>query len=363
MKFNSQFYILNSQFICYSICDFPLDIMNIAINGFGRIGRQALRIILDKHPDMNVVLINDLTDNGMLAHLFEFDSVYGKYEGGVSVSDDSITVGGKKIRMTEEKDPVTLPHKELGVDIVMECTGVFRTREGAALHLKGGAKKVIISAPGKDEIDGTFCLGVNEDLYDPATMDIISNASCTTNCLAPMAKVINDNFTIKQGFMTTIHSYTSSQKVVDGPDKDWRRARAAAINLIPTSTGAAKAVGLVLPELAGKLDGMAVRTPTPTGSLTDLTCVIEKETTAKAVNAAFKAAAEGPMKGILGFEERPLVLQDFVGDPRSSIIDAQYTNVSTNDGVTLLKTLAWYDNEWGYSNRMVELAKLVGSKL
>jgi glyceraldehyde 3-phosphate dehydrogenase len=337
--------------------------MNIAINGFGRIGRQTLRIILEKHPDMNVVLINDLSPNDILSHLFTFDSVYGTYQGKVSFTENSLTVDGKEIKMTAEKDPSKLPHKDLNVDIVLECTGAFRTREKAALHLKSGAKKVIISAPGKDKIDGTFCIGVNEGEYNPETMHILSNASCTTNCLAPMAKVLHDNFVIQQGFMTTIHSYTSSQKIVDCPNKDWRRARAAALNLIPTGTGAAKAVGLVLPELEGKLDGMAVRTPTPTGSLTDLTCIVEKETTAEEVNTAFKAASEGPMKGVLGYEERPLVLQDYVGDSRSSIIDALCTNVHTTNGVTQVKTLAWYDNEWGYSCRMVELAKLVGSKM
>ncbi|OIO53000.1 type I glyceraldehyde-3-phosphate dehydrogenase [Candidatus Peregrinibacteria bacterium CG1_02_54_53] len=337
--------------------------MNIAINGFGRIGRQALRVILEKHPDLNVVLINDLSPNDILGHLFQYDSVYRKYPGTVEANDKELIVDGKKIRMTAEKDPAALPHKTMKVDVVLECTGVFRKREGAALHLKSGAKKVVLSAPGKDKIDGTFCMGVNETSYDPAKMDIISNASCTTNCLAPMAKVMHDAFGIRQGFMTTIHSYTSSQKIVDGPDKDWRRARAAAINLIPTSTGAAKAVGLVLPELAGKLDGMAVRVPTPTGSLTDLTCVLGKETTAEAVNAAFKKAAEGPMKGILGFEETPLVQQDFVGDPRSSIVDAAYTSVRTENGVTLCKTLSWYDNEWGYSCRLVELAEFIGKKL
>ncbi len=337
--------------------------MNIAINGFGRIGRQVLRIILEKHPELTVVLINDLSPNDILGHLFQYDSVYRKYPGTVETNDKELIVDGKKIRMTAEKDPAALPHKEMKVDVVLECTGAFRKREGAALHLKSGAKKVILSAPGKGEIDGTFCIGVNEDSYDSAKMDIISNASCTTNCLAPMAKVLHDAFGIRQGFMTTIHSYTSSQKIVDGPDKDWRRARAAAINLIPTSTGAAKAVGLVLPDLAGKLDGMAVRVPTPTGSLTDLTCVLGKEATAEAVNAAFKKAAEGPMKDILGYEEKPLVQQDYVGDPRSSIVDAAYTSVQTENDVTLCKTLAWYDNEWGYSNRLVELAAFIGKKL
>ena len=338
--------------------------MNIAINGFGRIGRQSLRIILDSHPDLNVVLINDLSDNDVLANLFEFDSVYRKFDGDVSSTDKSLTVNGKEMKMTAEMDPANLPHKELDVDVVLECTGVFRERNKAAAHLKAGAKKVILSAPAKGEIDGTFCIGVNCDGYDPKTMDIISNASCTTNCLAPMAKVINDNFTIKHGIMTTIHSYTASQKIVDGPaKKDWRRGRAAAVNIFPTTTGAAKAIGLVLPELEGKMDGMAVRIPTPTGSLTDLTCVIEKDVTVERVNAAFKKASEGTMKGILGYEERPLVLQDFVGDPRSCIIDAPYTKVCKQGDSILLKTMGWYDNEWGYSNRLVELAEKVGSKL
>ena len=338
--------------------------MNIAINGFGRIGRQTLRIILKSHPKMNVVLINDLSENDVLANLFEFDSVYRKYDGIVFSTEKSLTVDGKEMKMTAEMDPGKLPHKELNVDVVLECTGVFRERDKAAAHLKAGAKKVILSAPAKGEIDGTFCIGVNENEYDSKKMDIISNASCTTNCLAPMAKVINDNFTIKHGIMTTIHSYTASQKIVDGPaKKDWRRGRAAAMNIFPTTTGAAKAIGLVLPELEGKMDGMAVRVPTPTGSLNDLTCVIEKDASAEEVNTAFKKASEGAMKGILGYEERPLVLQDFVGDSRSSIIDAPYTKVSKQGDSILLKTMGWYDNEWGYSNRLVELAELIGSKI
>lgn len=337
--------------------------MNIAINGFGRIGRQALRIICDKHPDMKVVLINDLSPNDILAHLLEWDTAYGHFDcGEIKYDDDSISGNFGTIKMTAIKDPAELPHKELNIDVVLECTGVFRTREGAQKHIDAGAKKVVISAPGKDEIDGTFVMGVNHETYEPS-MNIISNASCTTNCLAPMAKVLNDSFGIQQGFMTTIHSVTSSQKIVDGPDKDWRRARSAMVNLIPTTTGAAKAVGLVLPELAGKLDGMAVRTPTLTGSLTDLTCVVDKDTTAEEVNAAFKKASEGSMKDILGYEERPLVLIDYVGDPRSSIIDALSTKVQKQGDVTLVKTLSWYDNEWGYSSRMVELAEFVGSKI
>lgn len=336
--------------------------MNLAINGFGRIGRQCFRIICENHPDIKVVLINDLSPNDILAHLLEYDSAYGHVDLVKKVSDEKLVTKHGEIRMTEIKDPAELPHKEMKVDVVLECTGVFRKREGAQKHIDAGAKKVIISAPGKDEIDGTFVMGVNHEDYKP-DMNIISNASCTTNCLAPMAKVIHENFTIQQGFMTTIHSWTASQKLVDGPDKDWRRARSAMNNLIPTTTGAAKAVGLVLPDLQGKLDGMAIRTPTLTGSITDLTCIVEKEVTEEEVNAAFKKASEKSMKGILGYEEKPLVLIDYVGDPRSSIVDALSTKVHTEDGVTLLKTLAWYDNEWGYSNRMVELAEYVGGRL
>lgn len=336
--------------------------MNLAINGFGRIGRQVLRIICEKHPDIKVVLINDLSPNDILAHLLEWDSAYGHFDCDVKASEDSITGKFGTIKMTNIKDPAELPHKEMKVDVVLECTGVFRKKELASKHLEAGAKKVILSAPGKDEIDGTFVVGVNHETYEPS-MNILSNASCTTNCLAPMAKVLNDSFGIQQGFITTIHSVTSSQKIVDGPDKDWRRARAAMSNLIPTTTGAAKAIGLVLPELDGKLDGMAIRTPTLTGSLTDLTCVVEKDATAEEVNAAFKKASEGAMKGILGYEERPLVLIDYVGDPRSSIVDALSTKVHKEGDVTLVKTLAWYDNEWGYSSRMVELAEFVGKQL
>ena len=328
--------------------------MNIAINGFGRIGRQALRIILEQHPKINVVLINDLTDDDTLKHLFEFDSTYGKYTNPKAFEG---------VTMTSETDPAALPHSELKVDVVLECTGVFRKRADAAKHLKAGAKKVVLSAPGKDEIDGTFVLGVNEDQYDPKKMDVVSNASCTTNCLAPMAKVLNDTFKIKKGFMTTIHSYTNGQRLLDFPHKDLRRARAAAENMVPTTTGAAKAVGLVIPDLKGKLDGMAVRVPTPTGSITDLTVIVEKETSAEEVNAAFKKASESTMKGILGYEERPLVLKDYVGDPRSGIVDALSTKVSCEDGECLVKVLGWYDNEWGYSCRLVELANMVGEKL
>ena len=336
--------------------------MNLAINGFGRIGRQALRIILEKFPDLNVVLINDLTDGETLAHLFEFDSTYGHFDcGGACYKDGVLSTKHGKIRTSASKDPSTLPYKELKVDIVLESTGAFTKREDAAAHLKAGAQKVIISAPCKDKADGTFCIGVNEGSYDPKTMHVISNASCTTNCLAPMAKVLHDSFGIVSGLMTTIHSYTNDQNLLDLPHKDLRRARAAAINLVPTSTGAAKAIGLVIPELAGKLHGVAIRVPTPTGSITDLTVILKNDVTKEEVNAAFeKAASKAPLKGILGFEKRPLVLQDFVGDSRSCIIDADLTQVI---GKNLVKIFGWYDNEWGYSNRLVEFAAYVGGRL
>jgi glyceraldehyde 3-phosphate dehydrogenase len=343
--------------------------MNLAINGFGRIGRQVLRIILDKHPDMHVVLINDLTDTATLAHLFEFDSSYGRFTGGtVSSTADAIVIDGTSIKITAIKDPAALPHKDLKVDVVLECTGRFTKREDAALHLKAGAKKVILSAPAKDTVDGTFVLGVNESSYDSKTMDVISNASCTTNSLAPMAKVLEDSFGIVTGLMTTVHSYTNDQNLLDLPHTDLRRARAAAVNIVPTSTGAAKAIGLVIPELQGKLQGVALRVPTPTGSITDLTVVTSKPTTKEAVNAAFEKAAAGSMKGILRVEKKPIVSKDIVGDPYSSIIDADLTQVigstaSLQAGGTLVKTFAWYDNEWGYSNRLVELAEFVGKKM
>lgn len=338
--------------------------MNIAINGFGRIGRQALRIIQENKYPVNVVLINDLTDAETLAHLYEWDSTYGHHDcGDACYKDGVLSTGHGDIRVTASKDPATLPHKELKVDVVLECTGRFAKRDEAALHLQAGAKKVIISAPCKDKADGTFVIGVNEDEYDTETMHVVSNASCTTNCLAPMAKVLHDNFGIKHGFMTTVHSYTNDQNLLDLPHKDLRRARAAAENIVPTTTGAAKAVSLVLPDLEGKLDGMAIRVPTPTGSITDLVVSVEKDCDADAVNAAFKKAAEGPMKGILGYEDRPLVLKDFVGDPRSSIFDSLVTKVHKQGDETLVKTLAWYDNEWGYANRLVELAMYIGKAL
>jgi glyceraldehyde 3-phosphate dehydrogenase len=335
--------------------------MNLAINGFGRIGRQALRIIQENNLDINVVLINDLTDAQTLAHLFEWDSTYGHHEcGDACYKDGMLTTEHGQIRVTASKDPSTLPHKELNVDVVLECTGVFRTRDAAAAHLEAGAKKVIISAPCKDEPDATFVIGVNEKTYDPEKHHVVSNASCTTNCIAPLCKVLHDAFGIKHGFMTTIHSYTNDQRLLDLPHKDLRRARAAAVNIIPTTTGAAKSVALVIPELEGKLDGISIRVPTPTGSIVDLVCSVDKDVDAEAVNAAFKAASEGQMKDILGYEERPLVLQDYIGDSRSSIIDAQNTKVHKEGDETLVKVLSWYDNEWGYSNRLVELAQLIG---
>jgi glyceraldehyde 3-phosphate dehydrogenase len=334
--------------------------MKLAINGFGRIGRQALRIIKDKHPDIDVVLINDLTDVPTLAHLFEFDSTYRAFHGKVTHKDDTITVNDDVIKITAIKEPEKLPHKDLGVDVVLECTGRFTSKADAARHIQGGAKKVLISAPAKDEVDATLCMGINHEMYDGKTMHIISNASCTTNCLAPMAKVLHEAFGIEHGLMNTIHSYTNDQNLLDLPHKDMRRARAAAINMVPTSTGAAKAIGLVLPELKGKLNGASIRVPTPTGSITDLTVVTKKEVTVEAINAAFEKAASGALKGYLKYETRPIVLQDIVQDPSSCIYDAPLTQVI---GKNLCKVFGWYDNEWGYSNRLVELAAYVGAKL
>lgn len=334
--------------------------INIAINGFGRIGRQALRIIQQNHPHLNVVLINDLTDGATLAHLFKYDSSYGVYAGKAEFKGEKLITDNDDIRITAEKDPAKLPHAEMKVDVVLECTGRFTRRDDAALHLQAGAKKVIISAPCKDKADGTFCMGVNEETYDGGSMHVISNASCTTNCLAPMVKVLHDTFGIERGFMTTIHSYTNDQNLLDLPHRDLRRARAAAINIVPTSTGAAKAIGLVVPELSGKLDGIAVRVPTPTGSINDLTVQTEKDVTIEAINAAFGKAAAGRMKGILRVEHAPIVSHDIVGDSSSCILDAALTNVS---GKRMAKVFGWYDNEWGYSNRIVELAEYIGGKL
>lgn len=332
--------------------------LKVAINGFGRIGREIFRINLEKNH-FDIVAINDLSDYKTLAHLLKYDSNYGTLKNDITTKDGEIIVDGKSIKVLCERDPEKLPWKDLEIDLVIEATGFFCSKEGAGKHLKAGAKKVIITAPAKDEIDLTVVLGVNEKTYDPAKHHIISNASCTTNCLAPFAKVLNDNFGIEKGLMTTIHAYTNDQNILDLPHKDLRRARAAALSMIPTSTGAAKAIGLVIPELNGKLNGLAIRVPTPTVSMVDLVCTVKTPTTAQEINAKLKEAAEGPMKGILGYSEIPLVSIDFKGSPLSSIIDAESTQVI--DG-TLVKVMSWYDNEWGYSCRIVDLIKLVGDK-
>ena len=333
--------------------------VKVAINGFGRIGRNAFKAALEKYADsMEFVAINDLTDPATLAHLLEFDSCFGRFDGTIEAKDDALVVNGKEIKVFAEKDPANLPWKELGVDVVIESTGIFRSKETAMKHIEAGAKKVIISAPAKNE-DITIVMGVNEDKYDPANHHIISNASCTTNCLAPFAKVIHEKFGIKRGLMTTVHSYTNDQRILDLPHKDLRRARAAALSIIPTTTGAAKAVALVLPELKGKLNGFAMRVPTPTVFVVDLVAELEKSVTVEEVNAALKEAAEGPMKGILGFEERPLVSIDFKGDPRSSIIDGPSTMVMEGN---MVKIVSWYDNEWGYSCRIADLVDYIASK-
>jgi len=332
----------------------------IAINGFGRIGRQTFRRILEKYPELDVVAINDLTDNKTLAHLLKYDSVYRTLDNEVSYTEDSISVDGKKIRALAEKDPEKLPWKELGVDIVLECTGFFTDEAGARKHITAGAKKVIMSAPAKEKETPGFVLGVNDDKFDAVKVDVMDMGSCTTNCVAPMAKVLNDNFKIVKGFMTTVHSYTNDQRILDLPHKDLRRARSAAINIIPTSTGAAKALGKMIPELDGKMDGISVRVPTPTVSLLDLVVEVEKPTTVEEVNGAFKKAekTEG-FKGRLRTEENPLVSTDFIGDTYSSIIDLAETMVKDN----MIKVVGWYDNEWGYSCRLAEFAEFVGKKL
>ena len=330
----------------------------VGINGFGRIGRNFFRAAIEQGADLEVVAVNDLTDNKTLAHLLKYDSIMGRFNGEVSYDDEGIIVDGKHIKVLAQRDPADLPWGELGVEVVVESTGFFTDGEKAAAHIAAGAKKVVISAPAKN-VDGTFVMGVNDGDYDPATMNIISNASCTTNCLAPLAKVLHENFGIERGIMTTIHSYTGDQRVLDAPHSDLRRARAAALNMIPTKTGAAQAVALVLPELKGKFDGLAVRVPTPTGSLTDLTFVATKEVSVEAIQAAVKAAAEGELKGVLEYTEDPIVSTDIVGNPHTSIFDATETKVIGN----LVKVLSWYDNEWGYSNALVRLTALVGSKL
>jgi glyceraldehyde 3-phosphate dehydrogenase len=328
--------------------------VKVGINGFGRIGRNLFRAAHAAGADLEFVAVNDITDTGTLAHLLKYDSILGRFPGEVEAGEGSLTIDGKELKVLSERDPAALPWGDLGVDVVIESTGLFTGREDAAKHLAAGAKKVIISAPAK-EPDVTVALGVNFDSdYDRENHHIISNASCTTNCLAPVAKVLNDSFGIEQGLMTTIHAYTADQRLQDMPHKDLRRARAAAVNLIPTTTGAAKAVGLVLPELNGKLNGLAMRAPVITGSVVDLVFTPSRPTDPEAVNAAIKQAAEGPMKGILSYTEDEIVSTDIVGDPHSSIFDAGQT-MAIGDG-KLIKAVSWYDNEWGYSNRCVELA-------
>ena len=335
--------------------------IRVGINGFGRIGRQVLRAAKQQGvADIDFVAINDLTDTKTLAHLFQYDSVHGRFEGQVSADAESISIDGDRVKILAERDPAKLPWKDLGVDIVLESTGRFTAKADAAKHIEAGAKKVIISAPATNE-DITLVMGVNSDKYDPATHHVISNASCTTNCLVPMVKVIRDNFGFEHGSMVTIHSYTNDQSILDLPHKDLRRARAAAVSMIPTTTGAAKATSLVIPEVKGKIDGIAVRVPTPDVSLTDLTCVVERSVTKDEVNAAFLAASNsGPLAGILGYSEVPLVSIDYVGNPHSCTLDALSTIVI--DG-TLVKISGWYDNEWGYSSRCVDLLRFVGARL
>lgn len=332
--------------------------VKVGINGFGRIGRNFFRAMVDQKADLDIVAVNDLTDTKTLAHLLKYDSILGRFPGEITYDDNSITVDGHKIQVCEERDPANLPWKDLGVEVVVESTGLFTDGEKAKAHIAAGAKKVIISAPAKN-VDATFVIGVNEQEYDTSKHNIISNASCTTNCLAPLAKVFEDEFGIERGVMTTIHAYTGDQRLLDAPHKDLRRARAAAINLIPTKTGAAQAVALVIPALKGKFDGLAVRVPVPTGSLTDLSFIPGREVTVEEINAAVKKAAEGPLKGILAYTEDPIVSTDIVTDPHSSIFDATETKVIGN----LVKVLSWYDNEWGYSNRLVDITELVADKL
>ncbi|MGO4601271.1 type I glyceraldehyde-3-phosphate dehydrogenase [Terrabacter sp. 2YAF2] len=332
--------------------------VRVGINGFGRIGRNFFRAIVASGADIEVVATNDLMDNKTLAHLLKYDSILGRFPGEVTYDDTSIIVDGKAIRVFEERDPANIDWAGVGADIIVESTGFFTDAQKAKAHIDGGAKKVIISAPAKNE-DITIVMGVNHDLYDADKHTVISNASCTTNCLAPMAKALNDEFGIVKGLMTTIHAYTQDQNLQDAPHKDLRRARAAALNIVPTTTGAAKAVSLVLPELKGKLDGYALRVPVPTGSATDLTFEAGRETTVEEVNAAVKAAAEGPLKGFLVYTEDPIVSKDIETDPASCIFDAGLTKVIGNQ----VKVVGWYDNEWGYSNRLVDLVALVGTSL
>lgn len=334
--------------------------VRVAINGFGRIGRNILRAALQNpRGDLDFVAVNDLTDAATLAHLFKYDSVHGRFPGDVRVDGQDLVAGDERVRVVSERDPAALPWDDLGVDIAIESTGIFRARDQAGKHLEAGAKKVIISAPAP-EPDITVVLGVNADDYDPAAHHVISNASCTTNCIAPVVKVLLEELGFEHGLMTTVHSYTNDQRLLDLQHKDLRRARAAAMSIIPTTTGAAKAVGLVLPTVKGKLDGMAMRVPTPDVSLVDLVATVSRDTSAEEINAAFASAASGPLNGILDYTEEPLVSIDFTSHPASSIIDAQSTSVM---GGRLVKIISWYDNEWGYSNRCVDLARYIGERL
>ena len=332
--------------------------LKVGVNGFGRIGRNFLRASLESGANFEIVGINDLTDNATLAHLLKYDSILGRLKQPVTFTDTTITVGGKTISVSAERDPANIPWGKLGVDIVVESTGIFTKAADAQKHINAGAKKVIISAPATDE-DITIVMGVNHEKYDPAKHNIISNASCTTNCLAPMAKVLNDEFGIVRGLMTTIHAYTNDQVILDFPHKDLRRSRAAALSIIPTSTGAAKAISLVLPELKGKLDGYALRVPVPTGSATDLTVELAKEVSVAEINAALKKASDGSLKGYLSYTEDPIVSADIVTDPSSCILDAGLTKVIG----TTAKVVGWYDNEWGYSNRLVDLIQYIGKSI
>jgi glyceraldehyde 3-phosphate dehydrogenase len=332
--------------------------VRVGINGFGRIGRNYFRAALAKASDLEIVAVNDLTDNRALAHLLKYDSTAGRLAQSVELEGDSIVIDGKPVQVLEQRDPAALGWGDLGVDIVIESTGRFTKAADARKHLDAGAKKVIISAPASGE-DGTFVMGVNEGTYDADTMHILSNASCTTNCLAPLAKVFNDAFGIENGLMTTVHAYTADQNLQDGPHSDLRRARAAALSIIPTSTGAAKAIGLVLPELKGKLDGFALRVPVPVGSITDLTVTASRRASVDEIQAAYREAADGPMKGILKYVDEPIVSADIVGDPHSSLFDAELTRVIGDQ----VKLSAWYDNEWGYSNRLVDLTDYVAARL
>jgi glyceraldehyde 3-phosphate dehydrogenase len=333
--------------------------VRVGINGFGRIGRQSLKAMIERTPDLEVVAVNDLVDAEMNAHLFKHDSTYGAYEGSVEARNGNLVIDGREIRILAEKDPAALPWRDLGVDIVLESTGLFTDAAKARAHIDAGAKKVVISAPAKGE-DITIVLGVNEERYDPAAHDIISNASCTTNCLAPAAKVVHDLLTIERGLMNTIHSYTNDQRILDVAHKDPRRARAAGLNIIPTTTGAAKALSLVIPDLKGKFDGFSLRVPTPTVSVVDFTADVSRPTSVEELNEAFRKAAAGPLDGILGVSDEPLVSTDFRGDSRSSIIDAESTMVL---GGTMVKVISWYDNEWGYSCRVADLIGYVAARL